>query len=106
MAELKSFYVRSRSEGKTWKVYSYKPQGRPAGVYAVEGEVEATGTPGVTFFRTILFGDRRHHVNVPGGRATKKAISEATRELLQQLADSSCIYADDVAPLISSTYVA
>lgn len=106
MAELKSFYVRSRSEGKTWKVYSHKPQGRPAIVTACEGEVETTDTPGVTFFRTILFDDRRHTVTVAGGRATKRALFAAAQELLRQMSDSGYIYADDVDHLISSVFVA
>lgn len=105
MAELKSFYVRSRSEGKTWKVYSHKPQGRPAVVSACEGEVETTDTPGVTFFRTILFGDRRATVTV-AGRATKRALFTAAQELLCQMSDAGYIYADDVDHLISAVYVA
>jgi hypothetical protein len=106
MAKLKSFFIRSRSEGKTWKVYSYKPQGRPALVAACEGEVEKTGTEGVVFFRTILFGDRRHSTPVPNGRATKRALFLATQELLRQMADAGYIFADDVDHLISAVYVA
>lgn len=106
MAELRKFFVRSRAEGKTWQVYSHKPQGRPAVVSACEGELEATDTPGVTFFRTILFGDRRHTVTVAGGRATKRALYEAAQELLRQMVDAGYVFADDVEPLVSKLYVA
>lgn len=105
MAELKSFFVRSRIEGKTWKVYSHKPQGRPAVVSACEGELEASQTPGVMSF-TIFFGDRRATVTVAGGRATKRALFEAAQELLRQMIDAGFIYADDVEPLLSKLYVA
>lgn len=106
MAELRKFFVRSRVEGKTWQIYSYKPQGRPAVVSACEGEVEASSTPGVVFFRTILFGDRRRTVSVAGGRATKRALYAAAQELLRQMVDAGYIYADDVDPLLSKIYVA
>lgn len=106
MAQLKEFFIPSRTEGKTWKIYSYKPQGRPAYVGACEGELTESGTPGIRFFRTILFGDRRYSVNVAGGRATKRALYDAACELLRQLADSSCILPEDADRLTSTLFVA
>lgn len=106
MAKLKSLFVRSRTEGMTWKIYSYKPQGRPVGIYACEGELESTDTQGVTFFRTTLFKTRRHSITVAGGRATKRALYDAARELLRQMADSGYIYPDDVDALQSQLFVA
>ena len=89
MANFKPFYIPSRSDGKTWKVYFHKPKGSLAYVAAVEGTVENG------FFTFLLYKDRTIKVNLPN-RATFKAVSAAGIELLRQMADNSYIIADDI----------
>lgn len=90
MANFTPFYIPSRAEGKTWRVHYHKPTGRLGYVAAYEGELNADG-----IYTCSLFAARNLQVNLPG-RATLRAITDAGRELLRQLADSGCISADAV----------
>jgi hypothetical protein len=103
MAQLKNVYVRSRQEGKTWNIYSHKPAGRPAYVYACEGESEVNN--GVRIFKAMLMNHRSHRVNI-AGRCTQKAIYKAFVELLNQMSDAGYIFADDANELKSRHFVA
>ena len=89
MAGFTSFYIPSRTESMTWKVYFHKPTGRPSYVAAVEGEIKDG------FFTYLPLSNRRIIVGLPG-RATLKAVTDAGRELLRQMADNSYILADAV----------
>lgn len=89
MANFTPFYIPSRSRGKVWRIYFHKPNRRPAYVAAQEGE----SRDGI--FTTALIGSRHLTVGMPG-RATLRAVTDAGRELLRQLADSGCISADAV----------
>lgn len=90
MAHFTPFYIPSRAEGKTWRVQYHKPAGRCGCVAAHEGELNADG-----IYICSLFAARSLQVNLPG-RATLRAVTDAGRELLRQLADSGCISADAV----------
>jgi hypothetical protein len=90
MAHFRTFYVPSCAEGKTWKIYFHKPQGRPGYVAAAEGELKDG------FFTYMPFSDRQVTVKLPG-RATFKAIADAGQKLLKGLADDGCILADAVS---------
>lgn len=90
MANFTPFYIPSRAEGKTWRVHYHKPAGRLGYVAAYEGELNADG-----IYISSLFAARSLRVNLPG-RATLKAITDAGRELLRQLADNGYITADAV----------
>jgi len=89
MAKFRPFYIPSRSEGKTWRVYYHKTKGYPAYVAAVEGELNDG------FFTTLLSRDRLITVSL-SGRSTFKAVTEAGMELLRRMADNSYILADAV----------
>ena len=89
MANFRTFYVPSCAEGKTWKIYFHKPQGRSGYVAALEGELKAG------FFTYMPFSDRQVTVNL-SGRATFRAVTDAGQELLQGLADNNYILADAV----------
>lgn len=93
MANFAPFYIPSRAEGKTWRVHYHKPAGRLGYVAAYEGELNADG------IYTCVFGGpnagRNLQVNLPG-RATLRAITEAGRELLIQMANNSYITTDAV----------
>jgi hypothetical protein len=88
MADFRPFYIPSTS-GQHWKVYFHKPKGALAYVAAAEGDL------GDGFFTHRLYVDRVIRVNLPN-RATFKAVTDAGRELLRQLADNSYILADHV----------
>lgn len=90
MANFRPFYIPSRAEGKTWRVHYHKPAGHLGYVAAYEGELNADG-----IYICSLIGSRHLHVNLLG-RATLKAITDAGRELLRQLADNGYITADAV----------
>ena len=90
MADFRPFYIPSRSEGMTWKVYFHKPKCSPAYVAAAEG-VSSDG-----FFTHRLYQDRTIRVRLPG-RATLRAVTDAGQELLRQMADNSYITADAVS---------
>ena len=93
MANFTPFYIPSRAEGKTWRVHYHKPQGRLGYVAAYEGELNADG-----IYTTVFGGPnagRNLRVNLPG-RATLRAVTDAGRELLRQLADNGYITADAV----------
>jgi hypothetical protein len=83
------FYIPSRESGKTWKVYAYKPTGRPAYVIACEG----VNKDGIFTFVLGIGGDRNIQVNI-SGRATLRAVTEAGKELLKQMAANSFITAE------------
>lgn len=90
MANFTPFCIPSRAEGKTWRVHYHKPTGRLGYVAAYEGELNADG-----IYICSLFAARSRQVNLPG-RATLRAVTDAGRELLRQLADSGYITADAV----------
>ena len=92
MAAFQNFYVPSTTEGKTWCVGYYKPQGRPGVVSATEGESEVTD--GVRIFKAVLFeADRlRHELS---GRATKRAVAQALCELLCHMEQTERISHED-----------
>jgi hypothetical protein len=93
MATFTDFYIPSRTPNKTWRVYVYKPPGRPAYVNACEGVSE-----GGRFTHVIdagVNGDRSIKVNI-SGRATLRAVIEAGQEILRQMADNGYITADAV----------
>ena len=90
MANFTPFYIPSRQEGKTWRVYYHKPAGRLGYVAASEGELNADG-----IYICNLHAARKLQVNLPG-RATLRAVTDAGRELLRQMADSAYILADAV----------
>ena len=93
MATFADFYTPSRAPSKTWRVYVYKPPGRPAYVNACEGVSE-----GGIFTHGIdagVNGDRSIKVGI-SGRATLRAVTEAGQELLRQMAANNYITADAV----------
>lgn len=94
MAELPTFYIPSRAEGKSWKVYFHKPKGGPSYMAAIEGELKDG------FFIQPPTTDRRIMVRIPG-RATTRAVADAGCELLRQMTDNSYILADHFADFAS-----
>lgn len=90
MANFTPFYIPSRAEGKTWRVHYHKPQGRLGYVAAYEGELRPDGV-----YICGLYAGRSLQVNLPG-RATLRAVTDAGRELLRQMADNGYILADHV----------
>jgi len=93
MAAFQSFYVPSTTEGQTWCIGYYKPQGRPGVVSATEGESSVT-SDGVRIFKAVLFDSNR--VRHPlTGRATKRAVAQALCELLCHMEQTERISPED-----------
>lgn len=59
-------FLPSTTPGKHWKLYTYKPQGRPPVAVAQEGEL------GPNFWTVVMFQDRGFRMEIPG-RLTDKA---------------------------------
>lgn len=78
--------------GKEFKVYVYKPAGRPAYAAAVEGKMENG------FFTTILFDPsyRQHRVDL-GGTNTLKNRQRAVHALLDDMVERGWIDAGDAS---------
>jgi hypothetical protein len=68
---MKNLYIPSTAPGKTWNVYFYKPQGRPAYVTAVEGEYEANDN-GFSSFKFVMFQNRSVKEPITGPATDKK----------------------------------
>jgi hypothetical protein len=74
--------------GKVFKISSFKPQGRPAYVSAVEGTLEFTN--GFEGFSYILHSARRHTVPLQGNN-TQKNRDVALKQLLADLKEAGWI---------------
>ncbi len=74
-------YIPSTSAGKVWRAYIYKPEGKAAYAYAIEG----TPTPGGGFStRFGLNGDRQIKLTIEG-TATLKRKREALHTIVKSM---------------------
>lgn len=79
-----SFFVPNAAEpGLSWKVYYYKPSGRPAYVIAIAGKTEVSGD--VTFFTCKPLSAESYRRFLSTSRATARSVKEATLGLLAEL---------------------
>ena len=83
-------YLPSTRDGKTWSIYTHKPDGRPAYAYAVEGILEQEDGR-MRSFTTELFGSDRHVREDIPGRATAKAKEAAVARLIARMTDDGLI---------------
>lgn len=84
-------YVPSTTEGKTWSVSVYKPQGRPAYATAVEGVSKNEG--GFHSFSFMLFEARQYNVPL-GGNNTAKNRAKAFDQLRTVMVEAGVIDSD------------
>lgn len=78
-------YIPSATPGKTWSIDVVKPQGRPAFVSAIEGELEQP-QPGSMFrgFSFMLGTARTRRLSIVGA-ATAKKKTAAIEEMVATL---------------------
>jgi hypothetical protein len=77
-------YIESTTDGYYWRLYTYKPQGRPAYAFATEGKVGFRDNGTVESFETVMFQDRTARVDIPG-RLTEKARTAGMKALYEKL---------------------
>lgn len=97
MAELQPIQIASTSPGMFWRITSYKPPGRPAYVSAYEGKELGSGC-----WTCDLMGGRQFRREVEGGRATRRAITDAVRRLLLEMNTAGVIARRDASPAAGS----
>ena len=80
-------YIPATTAGKTWRVETHKPQGRPAYATAGEGELEINND--WVIFKCQMVFDKPAYTRVPiEGPATAKKKAAAIAQLIQQLKDA------------------
>lgn len=98
MAELRPLHIRSTSPGMVWRISSSKQPGRPATVTAYEG----SDSTGGGFWSCDLMNCRKFRREVEGGRATKRAVTDAVRLLLVEMHAAGAIARKDASPAAGS----
>jgi len=89
------------AEGKTWRIYYYKPAKGPGVVCATEGTSETT-PEGTSFFKCVLFESRRYRHTLTQ-RATKRGIAVALTQLLRVMKDDGVVPPERVDALLAQT---
>lgn len=85
-----SFLVPNAADPNlTWKVYYYKPSGRPAYVIAIAGKAEVS--EGLTWFTCNPLGAQSYRRFLSTSRATALSVKEATLGLLADLLSHGAI---------------
>lgn len=85
-----SFFVPNAAEpGLSWKVYYYKPSGRPAYMIAIAGKTEVSS--GVTWFTCKPLSAQSYRRFLSTSRATARSVKEATLGLLADLLSHGAI---------------